>query len=85
MEEEKMMKQRRWFRRYKTPSGMQHFYENNNEEGDTITKVTACTKTGFGLCFMYFWNAVLAIEDGFKPVQEVMHSLKELMMVVIIR
>ncbi len=59
----------------------QHFYENNNEEGDTITKVTGMYKDWFldYASYVILERAVPAIEDGFKPVQRrIMHSLKEL-------
>ncbi|WP_158729078.1 MULTISPECIES: DNA gyrase/topoisomerase IV subunit A [unclassified Flavobacterium] len=65
----------------KTSSAMQHFYENNNEEGDTITKVTGMYKDWFldYASYVILERAVPAIEDGFKPVQRrIMHSLKEL-------
>ena len=58
-----------------------HFYENNNEEGDTITKVTGMYKDWFldYASYVILERAVPAIEDGFKPVQRrIMHSLKEL-------
>lgn len=69
------------FEDLKTSSGMQHFYENNNEEGDTITKVTGMYKDWFldYASYVILERAVPAIEDGFKPVQRrIMHSLKEL-------
>ncbi|OUD37053.1 DNA gyrase/topoisomerase IV subunit A [Flavobacterium sp. FPG59] len=69
------------FEDIKTSSGMQHFYENNNEEGDTITKVTGMYKDWFldYASYVILERAVPAIEDGFKPVQRrIMHSLKEL-------
>ncbi|MBW4360105.1 DNA gyrase/topoisomerase IV subunit A [Flavobacterium taihuense] len=59
----------------------QHFYENDNEEGDTITKVTGMYKDWFldYASYVILERAVPAIEDGFKPVQRrIMHSLKEL-------
>ncbi|CAN1562310.1 GyrA Type IIA topoisomerase (DNA gyrase/topo II, topoisomerase IV), A subunit [Flavobacteriaceae bacterium] len=58
-----------------------HFYENDNEEGDTITKVTGMYKDWFldYASYVILERAVPAIEDGFKPVQRrIMHSLKEL-------
>ncbi|WP_432221752.1 DNA gyrase/topoisomerase IV subunit A [Flavobacterium sp. TMP13] len=58
-----------------------HFYENNNEDGDTITKVTGMYKDWFldYASYVILERAVPAIEDGFKPVQRrIMHSLKEL-------
>jgi topoisomerase IV subunit A len=58
-----------------------HFYENNNDEGDTITKVTGMYKDWFldYASYVILERAVPAIEDGFKPVQRrIMHSLKEL-------
>ena len=62
-------------------SGGQHFYENNDEGGDTITKVTGMYKDWFldYASYVILERAVPAIEDGFKPVQRrIMHSLKEL-------
>lgn len=62
-------------------SGTQHFYENNDEGGDTITKVTGMYKDWFldYASYVILERAVPAIEDGFKPVQRrIMHSLKEL-------
>ena len=62
-------------------SGAQHFYENNDEGGDTITKVTGMYKDWFldYASYVILERAVPAIEDGFKPVQRrIMHSLKEL-------
>ncbi|WP_306352767.1 DNA gyrase/topoisomerase IV subunit A [Flavobacterium sp. '19STA2R22 D10 B1'] len=59
----------------------QHFYENNEEGGDTITKVTGMYKDWFldYASYVILERAVPAIEDGFKPVQRrIMHSLKEL-------
>jgi topoisomerase-4 subunit A len=69
------------FEDIKTSSGMQHFYENNDEGGDTITKVTGMYKDWFldYASYVILERAVPAIEDGFKPVQRrIMHSLKEL-------
>ncbi|WP_396185466.1 DNA gyrase/topoisomerase IV subunit A [Flavobacterium sp.] len=60
---------------------MQHFYENNDEGSDTITKVTGMYKDWFldYASYVILERAVPAIEDGFKPVQRrIMHSLKEL-------
>ncbi len=62
-------------------SGGQHFYENSDEGGDTITKVTGMYKDWFldYASYVILERAVPAIEDGFKPVQRrIMHSLKEL-------
>ena len=62
-------------------SGGQHFYENNEEGADTITKVTGMYKDWFldYASYVILERAVPAIEDGFKPVQRrIMHSLKEL-------
>src|SRR5678815_4843853 len=63
-------------------SGEHHFYDNNDEEnGDTITKVTGMYKDWFldYASYVILERAVPAIEDGFKPVQRrIMHSLKEL-------
>ena len=58
-----------------------HFYENNEDSGDTITKVTGMYKDWFldYASYVILERAVPAIEDGFKPVQRrIMHSLKEL-------
>ena len=62
-------------------SGGHHFYENNEDENDTITKVTGMYKDWFldYASYVILERAVPAIEDGFKPVQRrIMHSLKEL-------
>jgi topoisomerase-4 subunit A len=62
-------------------SGVHHFYENNADESDTITKVTGMYKDWFldYASYVILERAVPAIEDGFKPVQRrIMHSLKEL-------
>ncbi|WP_369752280.1 DNA gyrase/topoisomerase IV subunit A [Flavobacterium sp. WC2409] len=59
----------------------QHFYDNEEEGGDTITKVTGMYKDWFldYASYVILERAVPAIEDGFKPVQRrIMHSLKEL-------
>ncbi|WP_035671014.1 DNA gyrase/topoisomerase IV subunit A [Flavobacterium sp. 83] len=59
----------------------QHFYENQEDENDTITKVTGMYKEWFldYASYVILERAVPAIEDGFKPVQRrIMHSLKEL-------
>ena len=69
------------FEEIKTSTGMQHFYENNDEGNDTITKVTGMYKDWFldYASYVILERAVPAIEDGFKPVQRrIMHSLKEL-------
>ncbi|WP_338408369.1 DNA gyrase/topoisomerase IV subunit A [uncultured Flavobacterium sp.] len=69
------------FEEIKTSAGMQHFYENNDEGSDTITKVTGMYKDWFldYASYVILERAVPAIEDGFKPVQRrIMHSLKEL-------
>ncbi len=69
------------FEDIKTSTGMQHFYENNDEGNDTITKVTGMYKDWFldYASYVILERAVPAIEDGFKPVQRrIMHSLKEL-------
>jgi topoisomerase-4 subunit A len=69
------------FEDIKTSGGMQHFYENNDEGSDTITKVTGMYKDWFldYASYVILERAVPAIEDGFKPVQRrIMHSLKEL-------
>ncbi|MCV9930672.1 DNA gyrase/topoisomerase IV subunit A [Flavobacterium sp. LS1R47] len=58
-----------------------HFYDNNDDSGDTITKVTGMYKDWFldYASYVILERAVPAIEDGFKPVQRrIMHSLKEL-------
>ncbi|MCK8141104.1 DNA gyrase/topoisomerase IV subunit A [Flavobacterium sp. I-SCBP12n] len=62
-------------------SGGQHFYDNQEEGNDTITKVTGMYKDWFldYASYVILERAVPAIEDGFKPVQRrIMHSLKEL-------
>jgi len=59
----------------------QHFYENDENPEDTITKVTGMYKDWFldYASYVILERAVPAIEDGFKPVQRrIMHSLKEL-------
>jgi len=69
------------FEDIKTSTGMHHFYENNDEGNDTITKVTGMYKDWFldYASYVILERAVPAIEDGFKPVQRrIMHSLKEL-------
>ena len=58
-----------------------HFYENNENPEDTITKVTGMYKDWFldYASYVILERAVPAIEDGFKPVQRrIMHSMKEL-------
>ena len=58
-----------------------HFYENDEDANDTITKVTGMYKDWFldYASYVILERAVPAIEDGFKPVQpRNMHSLKEL-------
>ncbi|MDD3005203.1 DNA gyrase/topoisomerase IV subunit A [Flavobacterium sp.] len=58
-----------------------HFYENNENSEDTITKVTGMYKDWFldYASYVILERAVPAIEDGFKPVQRrIMHSMKEL-------
>jgi topoisomerase-4 subunit A len=63
------------------PSEAQHFYENDENPEDTITKVTGMYKDWFldYASYVILERAVPAIEDGFKPVQRrIMHSLKEL-------
>ena len=62
-------------------SGGNHFYENDENSEDTITKVTGMYKDWFldYASYVILERAVPAIEDGFKPVQRrIMHSLKEL-------
>ncbi|RTY84989.1 DNA gyrase/topoisomerase IV subunit A [Flavobacterium sp. ZB4P23] len=64
----------------KTSKG-QHFYDNQEDGNDTITKVTGMYKDWFldYASYVILERAVPAIEDGFKPVQRrIMHSLKEL-------
>jgi topoisomerase-4 subunit A len=61
--------------------GGNHFYENDENPEDTITKVTGMYKEWFldYASYVILERAVPAIEDGFKPVQRrIMHSLKEL-------
>ncbi|MDI1255915.1 MAG: DNA gyrase/topoisomerase IV subunit A [Flavobacterium sp.] len=63
------------------PPGKTHFYENDEDSSDTITKVTGMYKDWFldYASYVILERAVPAIEDGFKPVQRrIMHSLKEL-------
>ena len=58
-----------------------HFYENNENPEDTITKVTGMYKDWFldYASYVILERAVPAIEDGFKPVQRrIMHAMKEL-------
>ena len=58
-----------------------HFYENNDNPEETITKVTGMYKDWFldYASYVILERAVPAIEDGFKPVQRrIMHSMKEL-------
>ena len=62
-------------------TGGQHFYDNQEDGSDTITKVTGMYKDWFldYASYVILERAVPAIEDGFKPVQRrIMHSLKEL-------
>ena len=62
-------------------SGSQHYYDNQEDGNDTITKVTGMYKDWFldYASYVILERAVPAIEDGFKPVQRrIMHSLKEL-------
>ena len=62
-------------------TGGNHFYENDENPEDTITKVTGMYKDWFldYASYVILERAVPAIEDGFKPVQRrIMHSLKEL-------
>lgn len=63
------------------PSAGSHFYENDENPDDTITKVTGMYKDWFldYASYVILERAVPAIEDGFKPVQRrIMHSMKEL-------
>ncbi len=63
------------------PSEGTHFYENDENPEDTITKVTGMYKDWFldYASYVILERAVPAIEDGFKPVQRrIMHSMKEL-------
>lgn len=63
------------------PSNGSHFYENDENPEDTITKVTGMYKDWFldYASYVILERAVPAIEDGFKPVQRrIMHSMKEL-------
>ncbi len=58
-----------------------HFYDNQENPEDTITKVTGMYKDWFldYASYVILERAVPAIEDGFKPVQRrIMHALKEL-------
>jgi topoisomerase-4 subunit A len=64
-----------------SPAVEHHFYEYDEDENDTITKVTGMYKDWFldYASYVILERAVPAIEDGFKPVQRrIMHSLKEL-------
>ena len=68
------------FEEIKSSKG-KHFYENDEDANDTITKVTGMYKDWFldYASYVILERAVPAIEDGFKPVQRrIMHSLKEL-------
>ena len=68
------------FEDIKSSSG-NHFYDNDENPEDTITKVTGMYKDWFldYASYVILERAVPAIEDGFKPVQRrIMHSLKEL-------
>ena len=59
----------------------QHFYENDEDPEETITKVTGMYNDWFldYASYVILERAVPAIEDGFKPVQRrIMHSMKEL-------
>ena len=59
----------------------EHFYEQDENPEDTITKVTGMYKDWFldYASYVILERAVPAIEDGFKPVQRrIMHSMKEL-------
>ncbi|WP_333875965.1 DNA gyrase/topoisomerase IV subunit A [Flavobacterium sp.] len=63
------------------PATGSHFYENDENPEDTITKVTGMYKDWFldYASYVILERAVPAIEDGFKPVQRrIMHSMKEL-------
>ena len=62
-------------------SGGNHFYDNDENPEETITKVTGMYKDWFldYASYVILERAVPAIEDGFKPVQRrIMHSMKEL-------
>ena len=64
-----------------TSTEIRHFYENDENSEDTITKVPGMYKDWFldYASYVILERAVPAIEDGFKPVQRrIMHSLKEL-------
>ncbi|UOY06370.1 DNA gyrase/topoisomerase IV subunit A [Muricauda sp. SCSIO 64092] len=59
----------------------EHLSENEQYEGDSLTRVTGMYKDWFldYASYVILERAVPAIEDGFKPVQRrIMHSLKEL-------
>ena len=65
----------------KSSAGGQHFYDNDENPEDTITKVTGMYKDWFldYASYVILERAVPAIEDGFKPVQRrIMHSMKDL-------
>lgn len=58
-----------------------HLSESEEQQGDTLTRVTGMYKDWFldYASYVILERAVPAIEDGFKPVQRrIMHSLKEL-------
>ena len=54
-------------------SGGNHFYENDENSEHTITKVTGMYKDWFldYASYVILERAVPAIEDGFKPVQQI--------------
>lgn len=59
----------------------EHLSENEQHDGDALTRVTGMYKDWFldYASYVILERAVPAIEDGFKPVQRrIMHSLKEL-------
>jgi topoisomerase-4 subunit A len=58
-----------------------HFYENDEDANDTITKVTGMYKDWFldYASYVILERAVPAIEDGLKPVQRrILHAMKEM-------
>jgi len=60
---------------------LEHINNNQNQDTETITKVTGMYKDWFldYASYVILERAVPAIEDGFKPVQRrIMHSMKDL-------
>mgnify|MGYP000999493184 CR=1 FL=1 len=62
------------------PASGSHFYENDENPDDTITKVTGMYKDWFldYASYVILERAVPAVEDGLKPVQRrILHAMKE--------